>query len=149
MGNNIGNVVDARDIEKGNPGIGGAHYCMLMLAHFLSKEDHFQVNIITIREYIVTENIKVHKVCKEDEVIDKAESINTDILILKQFPGSVLKQLVRNCNLKIIVWSHNFISSDFCRYIVKTSQIACNVFVSKQQYDSYIDDDVINKSTYI
>ena len=149
LGNNVGSTVDARNIENGNPGVGGAHYCLLMLAHYLNKINKYKVGIITVRDYIVADGIDIIKVTQDEEVINEAIQWNTDVLILKQFPNSPLRSLIQKSDLKVIVWSHNFLSSDFCRYITETPQIKCNVFVGKQQYDSYIDNDVISKSIVI
>ena len=139
LGNNVGSTVDARNIENGNPGVGGAHYCLLMLAHYLNKINKYKVGIITVRDYIVADGIDIIKVTQDEEVINEAIQWNTDVLILKQFPNSPLRSLIQKSDLKVIVWSHNFLSSDFCRYITETPQIKCNVFVGKQQYDSYIE----------
>ena len=39
--------------------------------------------------------------------------------------------------------------SEMCDFITRTQQVKCNVFVGKQQYDAYIDDDVIKKRVCI
>lgn len=60
-----------------------------------------------------------------------------------------LRHSIEKSNLKVIVWSHNFLQPESYRFISRTPQIKCNVFVGKQQYDRYIDNDVIKKSVYI
>lgn len=61
----------------------------------------------------------------------------------------MIRSDIRNSALKVIYWSHNYVHADFCRFVNRTPQIKCNVFVGKQQYDRYIDNDIIKKSITI
>ena len=44
-----------------------------------------------------------------------------------------------NAPFKIIVWCHNYLYADFCKYIVQNESVKAYVFVGKQQYDMYVD----------
>ncbi len=148
LGSAKGNTVNALHPESGNPGVGGTQYCFLMLAHYLHAYG-INVTLLAVREYASEEGVGFIRVGGDHEVVDAAEAIDSDILILRDFPGSILMDHVSRTRLKVIVWSHNYIYSDFCDYISRTPQVKCNVFVGRQQYDRYLDDDVIRKSVAI
>lgn len=143
-----GSIVDARDIENGNPGIGGAQYCMLLLAHYLN-ERNYQVFIIAHRVYELEDGLELMYEHDSCGVIRRAEDIGAEILVIKNFVDQNLATDIRASNLNVVVWSHNFFYSKFADFISKTPQVKANVFVGKQQYDNYIDDDVIKKSITI
>lgn len=84
----------------------------------------------------------------DEDVIPVCENLQIDILVLKT-DSLILRKMIKQSNLKVVYWSHNFIYSDHCSFIAKTPQVKCNVFVGREQYDRYIDNDVINKSVYI
>ncbi len=149
LGFGCGNTINASNVEGGNPGVGGTQYCMLELAHYLNRETNYQIILIAHQNYIVEEGISFILLEKEDKLCNIVESLNIDILILSQFNNKHLEKDIEKVNCKVIIWSHNYIYADFCKYIIKTDSIKANVFVGKQQYDRYIDDDVIFKSTFI
>lgn len=149
LGFGKGDIIDAQNIEKGNPGVGGTQYCMLELAHYLNNNTNFQISIIAQRNYILEEGIDFLLLKEENSLCNIVKTSNVDILILSQFNDNQLKQEISKINCKVITWSHNYIYSDFCNFISKTDTIKANVFVGKQQYDRYIDDNVIEKSTFI
>lgn len=149
LGGRTGTLVNAVNINNGNPGIGGTQFCMLELAYYLHDTGKYNVSIIAGREYLVKEGINFLMTNKDRDVCNLVELLNTDIFILSQFNNKALEAKIAELRCKVVIWSHNYIFSDFCNFITNTSQIVCNVFVGKQLYDRYIDDDVIKKSTYI
>lgn len=149
LGPGKGNVVCASNVDKGNPGVGGTQYCMLELAHYLNVNTDYQVTLIAKRCYLVEEGISFILLKDETTICDVVQLINPDILIMSQFCDKSLEKDIAKVNCKVIIWSHNYIYADFCKFISKTDSIKANVFVGKQQYDRYIDDDVVSKSTYI
>lgn len=148
LADHAGKVVDATNIEKGNPGIGGAQYCMLLLAHYLRLKG-YEITIIAHRKYLLEDGIEGIFDVERSRVVSEVQKKGTDILIVKNFIDKDLEKSIRKSKLKVVIWSHNFIYSDFADFIKDTPQVIANVFVGKQQYDNYIDDDVIKKSVTI
>lgn len=144
-----GNFVDATHIEKGNPGIGGTQYCMLELAHYLNSVAGYSVCVLASRIYSLEVGIKFRQIEGDTDVCEAAKQEQTDILIMSQFKNVELESNIRQQTFKVVIWTHNYILYPFCKFITETPQICCNVFVGKQLYDRYIDDDVIKKSVYI
>lgn len=52
-GRNPGPAVDATNLEKGNPGVGGTQYVMLLLAHYLSQDPKYNVSVLSVRPYFL------------------------------------------------------------------------------------------------
>lgn len=147
LGPKDGPAINANNVNSGNPGVGGTQFCMLQLAYYLKTLPNYHVILISTRKYIL-EGVEFQYIKNEVDLCKTALECS-DILILNQNINDLLKSKLKNLNLKIIVWSHNYILSDLCDFISDTPQVVCNVFVGKQQYDRYIDDNVIKKSTYI
>lgn len=149
IGAQSGSPIEINNIEKANPGIGGTQYCMLLLAHFLEKDPNYKVFILGKRRIIANTDLNYAPVNADDELLNEVDRISPNLVILGHFPFSILKQHFWKVQHNVVVWSHNFLYADFCKYIVENPSIKANVFVGKQQYDRYIDHDVINKSLHI
>lgn len=151
---NISNV-DCSDLTKGNPGIGGTEYCILLLAQLYKRyyPDN-QITLIASSKGILPE---VDDIVIENNLFavpQTAKSIAADVLVVSSvFEGKPLPidffSAVEAEKIKTITWGHNFYLNDFCNLLVKNDFICANVFVGHQQYDRYIDHEVIRKSTYI
>lgn len=148
-GTQKGLPIDARNLVNGNPGIGGTQYLMLLLAYYLSADDKYNITVIGSRKIEGLNKCKHFIVGSDEEVCERLVKNHIDILIIYHYPYSVLKKLLMNVPFKIIVWCHNYLYADFCKYIVQNESVKACVFVGKQQYDMYVDNDIINKSILI
>lgn len=148
-GTQKGSAIDAHNLTDGNPGIGGTQYLMLLLAYYLSTDDKYNVTVIGRRKIEGLNNCKHLLVSSDEEIYDSLINHHIDILITYHYPYSVLKKTFMNAPFKIIVWCHNYLYADFCKYMVQNESIKACVFVGKQQYDMYVDNDIINKSILI
>lgn len=152
--NNISDV-DCTDLTKGNPGIGGTEYCILLLAQLYKK--YYPDNQITLIASSKGKLPKVDNIIIEKDFLavpKKTKDVGADVLVVSSvFEGQPLTKdffsAVEMENVKTITWGHNFYLNDFCNLLVKNDFICANVFVGHQQYDRYIDHKVIWKSTYI
>lgn len=133
-----------------NPGIGGTQYCFLLLGYYLLE---YYSEEIEITYY---SNIKCNLFKNaQNEIVDgllhtiHLSAVNkNDFLIIPQLNyGEYL--LMQEVEHPIIVWAHNYILNDDANLIASLSCIKSVVFVGRQQYDRYIDHDIIKKSTYI
>lgn len=146
-GNGLENV-DMQNPSLGNPGIGGTQYCFLLLAYYLNLfyPEKFSVSVISYVPLSLPEDII-------NETVTDLSGINGlgfDIIVLKTPQIKETYKLISDLSpIKFITWSHNFLYSDTADMVSSTANIVANVFVGKQMYDFYIDDDVIDKSTYI
>lgn len=145
--------VDCTDLSKGNPGIGGTEYCILLLAQMI-KCYHKEIEVILLVEKKgclpkVDEILLVNGLNDVSKIAKKA-----DIFVISSrrdgnpLPQTFFNQLDEN-KVKTVLWGHNYYYSDYCNRIANCNAIKANVFVGRQQYDRYVDHKIILKSTYI
>lgn len=147
------NNVNCSDLLRGNPGIGGTEYCVLLLAQALKRYSR-SIHVLLIAEKTaIFPDVDEVKIAKGlDEVVKAAKT--SDILVLssrregKPYSKDFFNRLEQE-NINTILWGHNYYYSDYCDLIAESKAIKANVFVGKQQYDRYIDHKIIKKSTYI
>lgn len=145
------NGLDLTRIEYGNPGVGGTAYCILTVADQLAKlEDQYEIHFYCFETLKVNSNIHQHIINDEEAAVRLAKSHHLDgyIFVAKKYFPNVYKA-IDECKLPSIAWVHNFIDYPIIDLINKTNFIRRVVFVGQQHYDYYIDDKMINKSTYI
>ena len=116
-GTQKGLPIDARNLINGNPGIGGTQYLMLLLAYYLSTDDKYNITLIGNRKIVGLNKCRHLLVDSDEEIFDKLLFHHIDILIIHHYPYSILKEALMNAPFKIIVWCHNYLYADFCKYI--------------------------------
>ena len=142
--------IDLRTPLDGNNGVGGAQYCFLTLAYSLIT--YFTGHEIVFFHFNQNElpgGIKSVLIKSKEEALILADKNAQDVLIYRA--DGDLQFLSRICEYSVdcIAWAHNYLFTDELKVLVETKQIKRVVFVGKEQYDRYIDHDIIKKSTYI
>lgn len=142
--------IDMRNPENGNPGIGGTEYCFAMVMKELISECkdinvecyHYNNNILPVdcKDYIVKDSM---------EVITLAELHKLDCLVVSTQQSEEFYSKLEERNIPTVLWAHCFILNNELKCVTKNASIKKVVFVGKEQYDTYVDHDIINKSTYI
>lgn len=142
--------LDLRNPENGNPGVGGTQFCFLMLARYLKLiYNNLEVTMYHYNDNTLPEGI-ISKVIKNDmEAISLASNDKIDILIFRNGKNKEWYNEIDLKKIKSIVWAHNYISCEETRIITNTNYIKRVIFVGKQEYDRYIDHNIIYKSQYI
>lgn len=142
--------IDYRRPDLGNPGVGGTHYCILLLVYYLKLfEFNYEIIVYCHSNSIFPIGIITKKIEKFDQVVESCLIHNVSFLVMKHETSTEIFNIIQQSNLKIIFWGHNFYLSDLADNIAKTKNIVANVFVGKQQYDRYIDHPICSKSTVI
>lgn len=142
-----------RIVEDGNPGIGGTEYEFLMLAIFIGRYalsnplinlTVFQFGKYTLPDYISTVN-NVH----QSEMLNEAERNHVDVLIIdSRWPLNLIKEFNKT-QLKLIVWCH-CVGSLYRHLLFKRwKAIKRVVFVSQGHYLNYLDNPIIDKSSFV
>lgn len=147
--------VDCSDPLRGNPGIGGTEYCILLTAHACSEFcPQNQIVLITSAEGKLPPACET-MICPELlEVPMAAKRAKADLLIVsslhngRPLPAAFFARL-DEAKIRAITWGHNFYLSDYCDLLAACPYVKANVFVGRQQYDRYIDHKLIRKSTCI
>jgi len=146
--------VDLRDPEKGNPGIGGSEYMMVMIANQLSKRygDSLEVSILAADISRLPAACRSHHVATFEEAADRAARDSTAIMIFHPRSGTLpqcLSILESYPSLKVIAWAHNFLAAPDWDALERSRSIAAVVNVGREQLDFYRDHPLFYKSTVI
>lgn len=144
--------IDFRYPENGNPGIGGTQFCFLMLIRYYSNINRTNELIVyhlnTNNSNIYWNNITLKSINLED-FPTKCKEDDIEIALISVSRLKILERQLHQNNIKTIVWVHNFLTQELLE-LTRNSEITKRiVFVGKEQYDRYIDDDIIKKSVCI
>ncbi|MBP9988430.1 MAG: glycosyltransferase family 4 protein [Ruminococcus sp.] len=141
--------LDLKEPVNGNNGIGGTQYCFIMLADALIKYSDYDVVFYHHNENVLPDGVKSVIVSDTDDMLKKCSEDKIDFFVFKvDGVMGVLKHL-HNVNFDCIAWAHNYIGDKELLEINSNQKIKRVVFVGKEQYDRYLDHDIIKKSTYI
>lgn len=140
--------VDLSRPELGNPGVGGSEYLFALLASELYKNGidvtiyHYSDNILpsSSSKVLVTDSIDMLKKAQNDEI---------SILIHQVGKSNEWYRTLESLNVFSVAWAHVYLDYYELELLRKCKNVKRVVFVGKEEYDSYIDDDIITKSVYI
>lgn len=135
---------------EGNPGIGGTQYCFIMLATALAEMSNYEVICFHFDKSNHLISLVESVIVKDDiDAIKKAKKLNVDVFLMKSPTDEDVFNEIDYQKLPTISWAHNYILGKSLQLHKRSKYIKRVVFVGKQEYDRYIDDDIINKSDYI
>lgn len=137
--------------ENGNPGIGGSEWLFLMLARYLQiyfpKE--YRISIYHYSNCKIPEGIKDIHIESEDDLLEILETSGDQIIIHQIAKEKSWYQKISRMDIIDIPWAHCYIKYNEVMAINQCVQVKRVVFVGREEFDSYMDDDIIEKSVYI
>jgi len=149
----IDNKIDDVDLstpENGNPGIGGSEYLFVLLARYLQQAaTDIEITCYHYGKAILPEGIHKVIVQEELEVIKRASADGMDILIHQVRKGESWYEELNKANVSAIAWAHVYPENDEMGFITRCDSVKRIVFVGKEEYDAYIDHDIIERSVFI
>lgn len=135
---------------EGNPGIGGTHYCIILLIYYINKfKPEYELTVYCYQDSSFPEGVSRRKIKDFPQLMSFSVVDNQDLLLMKHESDINKLFVIKNSNQKVIFWGHNYYYSNLADSIFKNENIVANVFVGKQQYDRYLDHPVIDKSTVV
>lgn len=144
--------LDLSSPEKGNPGVGGTQFCFLMLMNYLKrhlkKDDMLFVYHSNDNNNIFSKELSV-KFVPIDNLCKELKKDKVDVALINVSRLETLYDEISVSNAKFVVWVHNFLNRKLLSLLKSNENVRRIVFVGKEQYDRYIDDDLIKKSTCI
>ena len=140
--------MDMRRPDMGNPGLGGTEYMYLMFAYyFVQNYSNDKIVFIHYNHNILPENCESIIIKNRDEVFYYLNQ--SDVLIHASGKDELWYKNAARGVFSLIVWAECYLSFLEMKMIENCSAVKKVVFVSKQEYDNYIDECIIQKSTYI
>lgn len=140
--------IDLSNPELGNPGVGGSEYLFTLLASQLKKRG-LDITIYHYSENTLPENSRDYMVKDSISMLNKATSDGINILIHQVGKTIEWYQALEKTCINSVAWAHVYLEYSELKAIRKCKNVKRVVFVGKEEYDSYIDDDIIEKATYI
>lgn len=145
--------IDCRNIEEGNPGLGGSDYSHILLSYLLTKKHHEIFDVFYFARYVdkMPELLNTIEAKNIFEVVNICKSKKIDLLIMDQNKISLEGyDYIESNKIPTILWAHCFLDTyHLYKKIKKNSYIKKIVCVGKEQMEQFIDDELINKTTYI
>lgn len=141
--------LDLSDPCSGNNGVGGTHYCFLMLADALKKYTEHDVYYYHYHNNYFPSGVQSRKLDTLKEIQEKVVSDHIDIFIFRLESTPEFMCCFERFTIPCVAWTHNPVHADDLKWFYDTVCIKRVVFVGREQYDKHIDHPVIDKSTYI
>lgn len=137
--------------ENGNPGIGGTEYCFsFVIRYLLLNFDDMEIYVFHYEKNVVLPNNAISiLIDNEESLFEKIKSNDIDIFVHNTNKSKKWYNLINKYKINTIVWAHCYIDSQEIKFINHNNFVKRVVFVGKEQYDYYYDNDIILKSTYI
>lgn len=143
--------IDFTSIKEGNPGVGGTAYVQVLMATYLNDlYSNYRITIYVENEQIFPNGILQRRVKDDVDAIEKAYVDNVDLFIfVAKYHDENFYKLIDKYKVKSISWVHNYINYKILNELYYTEYIQRVIFVGQQHYDAYIDDKIMEKSSYI
>ncbi len=140
--------VDFSNVDKGNPGIGGSEYSVILIASNLCKRHIHEIIVYCDKESIFPVSLN-WQVCKDfTGAIKLVIQQHIDYLIVD---GKLLTEeiLCRFSNVKFIAWANTFIPEKVQDVFAKMDNVVRIVNVGKEELEQTKDHQIYEKSTFI
>ena len=139
--------VDFSEVRKGNPGVGGTEFEIALLGDLLTKETEFETCILHYNPANTFDKAVKTVIVSPSKLWDNLEK--DDIFIFRSGKDEHWYNMLEKCSIKGVCWAHNFLDYEEIKSARRCSMLKRIVCVGRQEYEHYIDDNIINKMTYI
>lgn len=143
--------IDLSKPNIGNPGVAGTQYSFAMILFNYSLRYNDEIYFFhTNKSNLYSFNVKCVVANNQIEALHKAKEMNCYYLVV--FVDDINDQLLKACensDVKLIGWAHNFTQYPFLEKINNYDSYYRTVYVGKQQYFKYVDDDSFGKAVLI
>lgn len=142
--------VDCRDLDSGNPGIGGTEYIIqATVLHVIRSNINKSFDFIFAAQATDNLNPELNAI----KVIDLNDCVRLypDYIVFKyeptEFEGII--DAVKGKDTKLIPWCHNFVKRSDLTILANCKKVARIVCVSEEQLHMYRDHKAFLKSSYV
>ena len=136
--------------EQGNPGIGGTWYEFALVADSLSrKQKDWNIYLYHYNLNFYPESCRIVQIEDIQNLFEQCGKDQIDILIYKAGKGNAWYTYLNSTGIKCLAWAHTFIGYEERKKIENSPWVLRLICVGREQYDNYIDEDIIEKSTCI
>lgn len=143
---------DFRNLHRGNPGIGGTEYIMLLVAQNLYlRNNDLDIGIFVTNKCIFDDNIDYQIVSSLSDALIISDRDNFDRFVFdhKLYHWFSDSNYVINSKMKLIPWCHTFALPEESQAMAKHPNIGRIIAVGSEQCDLYRDDKSFELTDYI
>ena len=138
---------DLRDVDAGNPGVGGTEYMFFLVAAHLARTH--QVSMYVTAAVRHPPGIRSVVVRDLREAAVAMQSAVEEIVILRDSEVLPNRALLNAMNPGVVVWAHNYSNRRTLKTCAKLPGIVRYLCVSREQHQRLRDEDVFRKSDFI
>lgn len=139
--------VDLRNVDAGNPGMGGSEYMFFLIARHLAE--HFEVSMYVTRLGTFPEGITYHVVTGLPEAARHFDVHGVTMLILRESEILPNRTWLGSIPQRLVVWAHNFSGHKTLRACAHLPNLGRYVCVSREQYENLRDEEIFERSWYV
>lgn len=136
-----------RDVDAGNPGVGGTEYMFFLVAAHLARRHQVSMYVTAAGHHPPGIRSIVVRDLRESAVA--MQSAGEDIVIIRESEVLPNRALLRSMPQSVVVWAHNYSNRRTLKACAKLPGIARYLCVSREQYERLRGEDVIRKSDYV
>ncbi len=136
-----------RDVDAGNPGVGGTEYMFFLVAAHLARTHQVSMYVTAAGHHPPGIRSIVVRDMRESAVA--MQSAGEDIVIIRESEVLPNRALLRSMPQSVVVWAHNYSNRRTLKVCAKLPGIARYLCVSREQYERLRGDDVIRKSDFV
>jgi glycosyltransferase involved in cell wall biosynthesis len=138
---------DLRDVDAGNPGIGGTEYMFFLVAARLARTHQVTMYVTAAG----THPPGIRRVVVQDvqEATVAMRLAGEEILVLRESEVLPNQRLLKSMTPRVLVWAHNFSNRRTLKACARLPSIARYLCVSREQQLGLRDEVVFRKSDYI
>lgn len=140
-------AIDARDVDAGNPGMGGTEYMFFLIASKLANRRPVTLYVTTPGFF--PPNLSCIEVKGLADVVVSMQARGEDVLVLRESEVQPSLATLKATDRKVIVWAHNFSGHRTLRACVECPSIVRYLCVSREQYENLRDEDIFGKADHV
>lgn len=138
---------DVRNVDAGNPGIGGTEYMFFLVAAYLARSHQVSMYVTAPGSY--PPGIRYVVVRDFSDAAVTISSAGEQIVILRDTEVRRNQPLLHAMKQRVLVWAHNFSRRKTLKACARCPSITRYLCVSREQHARLRDEDLFAKSDYI
>jgi glycosyltransferase involved in cell wall biosynthesis len=139
--------IDVRDVDAGNPGMGGTEYMFFLVAAHLARTQ--EVTMYITHAGAFPEGIRYVVVGGMGDAAAKMAANGEELLILRESEVQANRSVLAGMDQKVLVWAHNYSGHRTLKTCVACPAIKRYICVSREQYENLRDEAVFAKADFV
>ena len=139
--------VDIRDVDSGNPGIGGTEYMFFLIAQHLSSA--MEVHFYATRAVAFPPGVTYHPVRDFADAVAQFQTHGEKWVIVREAEILGNAAIIRSAPQGFLAWAHNYSNAKTLKVCQRLANVVRYVCVSREQYEQMRDERIFGKCAYV